>query len=31
MSSLEVESARIVLHGGTKDSLKALPGYAYAK
>jgi hypothetical protein len=31
MSSLEVESARIVLHGGTKDSLKALPGYAYAR
>jgi len=30
MSSLEVDGARMVLRGGTKESLKALPGYVYA-
>ena len=29
-SSLEVANKRIVLHGGTKESLKALPAYTYA-
>ncbi len=30
MSALEVDGARMVLRGGTKESLKALPGYSYA-
>jgi hypothetical protein len=30
MTALEVEGARIVLRGGSKESLKALPGYSYA-
>ena len=30
MAALEVDGARIVLRGGTKESLKALPGYSYA-
>ncbi len=29
MSALEVNGARMVLRGGTKESLKALPGYSY--
>jgi hypothetical protein len=29
MSSLEVDDARIVLRGGSKESLRALPGYSY--
>ncbi|MCA3262516.1 MAG: PRC-barrel domain-containing protein [Telmatospirillum sp.] len=29
MSALEVDGARMVLRGGTKESLKALPGYSY--
>jgi len=30
MSALDVDGARMVLRGGTKESLKALPGYSYA-
>jgi hypothetical protein len=30
MSALEIEGARMVLRGGSKESLKALPGYSYA-
>lgn len=30
-SALTVSNNRMVLAGGTKDSLKALPGYEYAK
>ena len=29
MSALDVDGARMVLRGGTKESLKALPGYSY--